>query len=96
VDFRRAYIQNLEDRAIFIGNPGKSWANPLADQTSGSVYGSALKSMTQRLCSAGGLVGLSTSWLPLGAAVLPHSGDRVSGASLCDALDPAFPASREE
>jgi hypothetical protein len=35
----------------------KNWADPPAGQTSGSVSGSALKSMRQRLCSAAGLAG---------------------------------------
>ena len=85
-------IQNLELKRSFTGIPEGNWADQLAGQTYGSASGSALKSMRQRLCFAAGLAGSDTSWLPPTGAVLPHSVDPVSVASLCDAQDPAFQA----
>jgi hypothetical protein len=70
----------------------ENWEDPRVGQTSESASGSALKSMTQRLCCAEDPVGLSTSWLPPRGAAPPHSVDPVFSALHCDALDPAFPA----
>ena len=79
-------------RWVLTGFRARNWGDLQAGLTFGNASGSALKSMTQRLCSVVDPAGSGTSWLRPAGAGLPHSVGRFSESFLYGVWDRAFPA----